>query len=182
MQRNSVQGPCSEIWWKAVCLSNLCDFFEKQWYMLWLTGIFFISEGFEDFFWPKAITNSPFNMGFFFKDRYHQKLYEIKLPKYYCHLSVQKRYSDKRKTKCPSSKHSKPWMCDCSIKALRLWRKGLKIWQICSIDLRGKKCPRSGTMDEWQFNFIFWWHISQGCNPYNMPEELRLVDDLRKGR
>ena len=37
------------------------QFFEKQWYMLWLTGIFFISEGFEDFSYSEAITDSPFN-------------------------------------------------------------------------------------------------------------------------
>ena len=41
MERNSVQGPQNEIWWKAVFLSNLCDFFEKRWYMLWSIGIFF---------------------------------------------------------------------------------------------------------------------------------------------
>ena len=37
-------------------------FLEKQWYMLWLTGTFFISEGFEDFSQPEAITDSPFNL------------------------------------------------------------------------------------------------------------------------
>ena len=48
MDRNSTQGPGNEIWWKAILLSNLCEFLRKKWNMLWLTGIF--------------ITDSPVNM------------------------------------------------------------------------------------------------------------------------
>ena len=68
MERNSAQGQWNEIWWKAAFLSNLCNCLRKKWYMLWLTGIFFlfyfnfISDRFEDCSSREAITDSSFNL------------------------------------------------------------------------------------------------------------------------
>ena len=66
MERSSAQGPWNEIWWKVldIFLSNLCDFLRINVFKFFTCCdwqvFFFISEGFEDFSYPKAITDSPF--------------------------------------------------------------------------------------------------------------------------
>ena len=49
MERNSAQAQEMKSDEEPFLLSNVCNFWRKKWYMLWLTGIFFISEGFKDF-------------------------------------------------------------------------------------------------------------------------------------
>ena len=62
MEKNSAQCPQNEIWWKAIFLSNLCDCFREMVHVVinrYLKKN--ISERFEDFSYPEAITDSPFN-------------------------------------------------------------------------------------------------------------------------
>ena len=60
-EKNSGEDPWNEIWRKAIFLSNLCDCLMKYGTCYDWQVFLFISERFEDFSSPKAITNSPFN-------------------------------------------------------------------------------------------------------------------------
>ena len=52
------------MWRRAVFSVKFMQFFEKKWYMLWLTGLF-ISEGFWRVFLTQGYHDSPFNICIF---------------------------------------------------------------------------------------------------------------------
>ena len=61
MEKKSAQGPQNEIWWKAIFLSNLCNFLKKNETCCDWQVVFFISEGFEDFLNPRLSLIVKFN-------------------------------------------------------------------------------------------------------------------------